>query len=209
MRLWIAAAIVALAVAAALPGQPAAAAGCDDKRFEFTGSAREAEFTGGGGMFGNRSLDYAEEPVEGKLKVGQQYYVPAGGPLKLTIGGNGYRMAERGVFMVQCSIGGGASEPYLRLMEGKLSVSGPKFSGNRSKGWAGTPEGTFLPLPGRPAYTLKRTVTNSRKTTRTTVEAAGGGSNMFVTVSSVSGTKVPCQAGRSVTVFLNGKYRNG
>ena len=193
------------ALAFALPAAPAAAA-CDDKRLEFTGSARDAEFTGGGGPLGRRKLTVGE-PVEGKLKPGDTYYVPAGKSLKVTFDDYTYRVGERGVFILQCSFGS-PSRLYFRLLENRVSVSGPSFRGN-PKAYVITPEAEFLPLPGRPAYTVSRTVTNSMKTTRSRVSVSGGGTNMFVKGNGPNGRNIPCQAGRSVTIFLNGRYRNG
>ena len=199
MRLLLA--ILALAI---LPAS-ASAADCADKKLDFTGSAREAEFTGGGGMFGDRELTVGD-PVEGELHGGGTYYVPDGKSLKVQIGGYTYRVGSKGVFIPQCDFG--SSKVYFRLLEGRVSVSGPSFSGN-PKGYVITPEAQFLPLPGKPSYTVKRTVTDSRKTTRSTVQAAAKSAGMFVKASSVTGKKIPCQAGKSVTVFLDGHYRNG
>ena len=202
MRLPILAAVLASAVL--LPASNAAAASCEDKHPEFTGSAREAEFTGGGGMFGKRQLTVGE-PVE-ELHGGGTYYVPKGAKLEVELGGYTYKVAGGGVFIPQCDFG--STKLYFRLLEGKVSVSGPSFSGN-PKGYVVTPEAQFLPLPGKPEYTVKRTVTNSRKKTRSTVEAAKGSPGMFVKASSVVGKKIPCQGGKSVTIFLDGHYRNG
>jgi hypothetical protein len=200
MRLLLA----TLAFAVLLPAT-ASAADCADKRLDFTGSAREAEFSGGGGMFGDRELTVGE-PVDGELHGGGTYYVPAGKTLKVEIGGYTYRLGERGVFIPQCDFG--SSKLYFRLLEGRVSVSGPSFSGN-PKGYVVTPEASFLPLPGKPSYTVKRTVTDARKTTRSTVKAASSSPGMFVKASSASGKKIPCQGGKSVTIFLDGHYRNG
>lgn len=202
MRPSILAALLALAVL--VPAAPAAAASCEDKKLDFTGSAREAEFTGGGGMFGKRKLTVGE-PVD-QLHGGGSYYVPKDKRLSVEIGGYTYKVSGGGVFIPQCDFG--STKLYFRLLEGKVSVSGPSFSGN-PKGYVITPEAQFLPLPGKPSYTVKRTVTDSRKTTRSTVEAAAKSAGMFVKASSVVGKKIPCQAGKSVTIFLDGHYRTG
>lgn len=195
-----------LTLAWLVPAAPAAAAECADKRLEFTGSAREAEFTGGGGPLGKRRLTVGEAPEGGELTGGQAYYVPRGKTLKVEIGGYTYRVGSRGVFIPQCD--SGSSRVYFRLLERKVSVSGPSFSGN-PKGYVVTPEGQFLPLPGKPSYSVTRTVTNSQKTTRSTVAAATSSAGMFVKGSAAIGKKIPCQAGKSVTIFLDGHYRNG
>ena len=203
MRLPI---LAAFAVSAVLvPAAPAAAASCEDKRLDFTGSAREADFTGGGGPLGKRDLDVGA-PAGDKLKGGQTYYVPAGKSLKVEIGGYTFRVGERGVFIPQCDIG--SSKVYFRLLENRVSVSGPSFTGN-PKGYVVTPEASFMPLPGKPSYTVKRTVTNSMKTTRSTVQASKASPGMFVKANGPNGRKIPCQGGKSVTIFLDGHYRNG
>jgi hypothetical protein len=204
MRLPIVAAVLAFAVL--LPAAPAAAATCEDKKLDFTGSAREAEFTGGGGPLGKRRLTVGD-PVDGKLAVQQAYYVPAGKSLKVEFGGYTYRVGERGVFGLGCTFGK-PSVLHFRHMEGRVTVSGPSFTGN-PKGYVITPEASFLPLPGKPSYTVKRTVTDSPKTTRSTVSAASSSAGMFVKASGAIGKKIPCQAGKAVTIFLDGHYRNG
>jgi hypothetical protein len=183
----------------------ASAADCADKRLDFTGSAREAEFSGGGGMFGDRELTVGE-PAGDRLKGGQTYYVPAGKTLKLEFGGYTYKVAARGVFIPQCDFG--STKIYFRLLENRVTVSGPSFSGN-PKGYVVTPEASFMPLPGKPSYTVKRTVTDSMKTTRSTVKAAASSPGMFVKANGPNGKKIPCQGGKSVTIFLDGHYRNG
>ena len=198
--------LLLLAVAIAVLHAAPAAASCEDKRLDFKGSAHEAEFTGGGGMFGKRELTVGEA-VEGKLVPGQTYYVPAGKKLAVEFGGYTYRVSPRGVFIPQCTFDS-PSNLYFRLLENRVRVSGPSFSGN-PKAYVITPEAQFLPLPGKPSYTVKRTVTDSRKTTRSTVKAAAKSPGMFVKASSVSGRKIPCQGGKSVTIFLDGHYRNG
>ena len=202
MRLPIVAALAASAVL--VPASAASAADCADKKLDFQGSAREAEFSGGGGPLGPRKLTVGE-PVD-ELQGGGVYYVPAGKTLRVVIGGYTFRVGERGVFIPQCDFG--STKLYFRLLERRVSVSGPSFSGN-PKGYVVTPEASFLPLPGKPSYTVTRTVTDSRKTTRSTVAAASSSAGMFVKASSVSGKKIPCQAGKSVTIFLDGHYRNG
>jgi len=199
MRLLFATAALALLLPAT-----ASAASCEDKHPEFTGSAREAEFMGGGGVLGKRKLTVGE-PVD-ELHGGGTYYVPKGSKLSVEIGGYTFKVSGGGVFIPQCDFG--STKLYFRLLEGKVTVSGPKFSGN-PKGYVVTPEGSFLPLPGKPSYTVERVVTNSRKKTHSTVEADDDSAGMFVKFSSVIGKKVPCQAGKSVTLYLDGHYRNG
>lgn len=201
MRLLLTTLFALLALAA-----PAAAAECADRKLGFSGSAREAEFRGGGGPLGKRSLTVGAPAEGGKLKGGQTYYVPRGKRLKVKVGGYTFRVASRGVFIAQCELFDDGM--YFRLLEGRVSVSGPSFSGN-ARGYVVTPEAGFMPLPGKPAYTVTRTVTNSPKTTRSTVKAARTGKGMFVKGNGPNGRKIPCQAGKSVTVFLDGRYRNG
>ena len=182
-----------------------AAADCADKRLDYSGSAREADFTGGGGPLGDRELTVGE-PAGDRLTGGQTYYVPAGKTLKVAIGGYAFRVGERGVFIPQCDFSTG--KLYFRLLENRVSVSGPSFKGN-PKGYVITPEAAFLPLPGKPSYTVKRTVTDSMKTTRSTVKAAAASPGMFVKGNGPNGRRIPCQGGKSVTIFLDGRYRNG
>ena len=200
-----------LATLAALVLTPAlAAADCSEKKVDVTvrgGALQMAEFTGGGGPLGPRKLVRGEEVTGDRLPAGQTYYAPKGVTATVTIGGYDFAVRPRTVFLPQCELFGPGL--YFRLLEGKVEVSGPRFSGNRSKGYAVTPEATFKPLPGRPDYTLTRRVTDSMKTTRSRARAARDGSGLFVTLSSVSGKKVPCQAGKALTIFANGAYRNG
>jgi hypothetical protein len=206
MRLRIA--LAAAVIAATAPAAPALAA-CEDRMLDFTGSAREAEFTGGGGPLGPRKLTIGE-PVEGKLHAGGVYYVPEGKSLKVEFGGYTYRVAAKGVFIPQCSFGKGA-ELYFRLLERQVEVSGPRFSGNRSKGYVVTPEASFLPTPGKPSYTVSRKVTDKRRTTYSSasVDAGPSISSLFVKVSAAIGKKVACQAGKSVTIWLDGRTSSG
>src|SRR5688500_7090961 len=107
-----------LAVLALASFPASAAADCTDQRREGRGSASGAACRGGGGMLVDRELTVGE-PVEGELGPGRTYYVPAGRKLKVEFGGYTYRVAERGVFIPQCTFDS-PSNLYFRLLEGRV-----------------------------------------------------------------------------------------
>src|SRR3712207_1371652 len=120
-----------LATLAALALAPAlASADCSAKSVEVEvrgGNLRTAEFTGGGGPLGPRKLVKGEEVTGDRLAAGQTYFAPRGVRATLTIGGYDFAVKPRTVFLPQCELL--SSGLYFRLLEGKVQVSGPKFSG--------------------------------------------------------------------------------
>ena len=202
---------IAVLTAGSLIAVPAAASAACPETAAFKGSLRTAEFTGGGGPLGDRSLTVGD-PVEGRrLTVGEVYYVPKGKAARFRLHGYRSRAAGGTVLIVQCDIWTG-KDLYFRLMEGKVSVAGKRIAGSAEGSPPGsyvvTPEATMLPLPGKPRYTARRVVTDKARTTRTSVSSRRGGSNLFVKLSTLAkrGKEIPCQAGGSVTVYGNGRY---
>lgn len=165
---------------------------------------REAEFQGGGGVMGPVKLTVGE-PVQGKRLHGDQtYYVPRGARVRVTIKKTTYRLPGGSVFIPSCAFEGTPQE--LRLLRGKAVVAGPSVR-NRPSSTLTTPEASFLPLPGRPRYTVTRTVTGSVHKTRSTVKTGRGAGTVFVNVIGPNSRDVPCRAGRSVTVYQSGRVK--
>lgn len=207
-------AVMLLTTSAALLAAPAAAAAACPATSGFKGSLRTAEFSGGGGPMGDRSLTVGD-PVEGRrVRVGETYYVPKGKTASFRL--HGYRSRASGgtVLIIQCDFWTN-KHLYFRLLEGKVAVSGKRMPSNAQGPPPGssiaTGEATILPLPGKPNYVATRKVTDSAKTTSTSVASRRGGSNLFVKLSTLAkrGKQIPCQAGGEVTVWGNGRYRSG
>ena len=166
----------------------------------------------GGGRLGKVERTQGAVVTEKTLAGGQSYYVPKGGRASVTFGGYSYKVSGGSYFIAQCDLfDTAAKNMYFRLLEGTVSTEGKRPQANRAYGYVVTPEASFLPRPGDADFRVKRVVTGKAKTTRSSVKSMPGASLMFVKLSSLAkaGRQIPCQGGKSITVYGDGRYRNG
>lgn len=127
-----------------------------------------------------------------------------------TVVADGYRfrLTNRPVFLVLCELG--SSRKTIRLLEGKVDVSGPDVpaGSRRSYGFVSTPEAAFLPRPGDVDYHVTRVLPKGERWYRSRGTSHRDGGSLWVRVSSLirgaAGRKVPCRQGRSVAVGADG-----
>jgi hypothetical protein len=193
---------------AAMASAPAAsAAGCKSIAFRSTGH-------------GPLVVDYTEWPPghKGKVIPKQQvtghrlpqfnvYYVPAGGKLSFRSQGTTFTIGPRTVFVPHCDHGVWAPSVFL----GTISVSGKRFSGSHPRSVMFSPEGTYMPLPGLPRYTVTRHVGKTKAQSWALLRTAPGGSAVWARMNGTllfSGKNIPCQIGHGLKIYDTGKYVN-
>ena len=207
MRFRLVTAFLTAAVAAAILAPSASAAGCKTVGFATKGkTVRNADYLEW--PPGKKGKLTVKEAVEGKtLESFTMYYVPSGGRLRFESAGTTYSVAPRTIFVPQCD--GGVWWP--RLMSGRVDVSGARFSGNRPKSTMNSPEAVYMPLPGKPRYSVTRKVGSTKAKSYAVLSTKRGSSQVFARMQGgmlFAGKSIPGQIGRSLVIYATGKYKN-
>lgn len=162
---------------------------------------------------GKRGKLTVGEPIEAgtKLEDFTGYWVPAGAKVVMkggVAGTTSFTAGPRTYFVPQCDGG----QWQVRLMMGSVTVSGPRFGGSKPRSFMNSPEAAYMPLPGRPRYTVTRHVGSSKAKSYATLTAARGGSAVWARLGGGmlnAGKQIPCQIGKRLTIYDTGRYRAG
>jgi hypothetical protein len=195
--------VATLGAVAAVPG-PAAAAGCESIGFKSSGATvRNADYLEWPpGHF--RSLKVGDPVDSDTLESFKTYYVPGGGKLVFQSLGTKYTVAASTVFVPQCDHG----RWNPRLLRGTVDVDGPRFGGNRPRSTMNSPEAQYMPLPGKPHYSVTRHLGKTKAKSFAVLRTARDSSSVWARMNGqmlFSNKTIPCQVGHGVKIYDDGR----